>query len=267
MSITNPPKVVFFDVFGTVVEWRACVTTALSQAAHHALSDPRKDLPATTRARASAMTPADWKKFAEAWRASYGRFTRSWDPQAQGGFISVDQHHYKSLGELLEERDLGDLFTEEERWDLASCWHRLEPQADSARGLALLSSKFRTCTLSNGNVALLEDLVRHGSLPFTDVLSAEHFGAYKPSSKVYLGAAERFGMRPAECAMVAAHLFDLQAAKGLGFQTVYVERGQEEEFSAEDMARAKDPENGYIDMWVGLGEDGFIEVARRFDIP
>lgn len=74
-------------------------------------------------------------------------------------------------------------------------------------------------------------------------------------------------MRPAECAVVAAHLFDLQAAKGLGFQTVYVERGQEEEFSAEDMARAKDPENGYIDMWVGLGEDGFIEVARRFDIP
>lgn len=263
MSITNPPKALFFDVFGTVVEWRSCITTALSQAAHHALSDPRKDLPATTRARASAMTPADWQTIAETWRASYAKFTSTWNPQSRGVFISVDQHHYTALQGILEERDLGDLFTDEERWGLALCWHRLEPRADSVRGLELLNTRFRTCTLSNGNVALLQDLVRNGGLPFKDVLSAENFRAYKPSPKVYLGAAERFGLQPGECAMVAAHLSDLKAAKGQGFQTVYVERDQEEAFSAEEVANVR--EEGYVDIWVGLGE-GFIEAARRFGI-
>lgn len=265
MSIPNSPKALFFDAFGTVVEWRACVTKALSQATHHALSDPHKnDLPADTRAAAAAMTPADWQTIAEAWRASYSRFTKSWDPASQGGFVSVDQHHYAALREILEERGLGGLFTDEERWELALSWHRLEPRADSVRGLELLNTRFRTCTLSNGNVALLQDLVRHGSLPFTNVLSAEHFGAYKPSPAVYLGAAEKFGLQPGECVMVAAHLADLRAAKGQGFQTVYVEREREEAFSAEEVVRAR--EEGFVDIWVELGSEGFVEVARRFGI-
>lgn len=263
MLITNPPKALFFDVFGTVVEWRSCITTALSQAAHHALSNPRKDLPATTRARASAMTSADWQSIAETWRASYAKFTSTWDPQSRGRFISVDQHHYTALQEILQEQDLGDLFTDEERWGLALCWHRLEPRADSVRGLELLNTRFQTCTLSNGNVALLRDLMRNGGLPFKEILSAEHFGAYKPSPKVYLGAAEKFGLHPDECAMVAAHLSDLKAAKRQGFQTVYVERDQEEAFSAEEVAKVR--EEGFVDIWVDLG-GGFIEAARRFGI-
>ena len=75
---------------------------------------------------------------------------------------------------------------------------------------------------------MLSDLKAHGNLNFTYLLSAEMFGSYKPSPKVYLGAAEKLSLQPSECAMVAAHLDDLKAAKSHGLQTIYVERLGEE---------------------------------------
>ena len=261
MSLSTPPKALFFDVFGTVVEWRSCVTKALNEAAQRALSDPHKHLPAAVHAQASAMTVTDWQALTDEWRASYSRFTKTFDPSSHG-FIPVDQHHYTALHRLLEERGIASLFTDEERWGLALSWHRLDPWPDSVRGLELLNRRFRTCTLSNGNIALLEDLARHGPLPFNDIVSAEHFGVYKPSPTVYLGAAGRLGLEPGECALVAAHLSDLKAAKGQGFQTVYVERWQEETLDVEALARAKG--EGYVDMWIDLSSEGLVEIARRF---
>ena len=63
---------------------------------------------------------------------------------------------------------------------------------------------------------------------------------------------------------MAAHLADLKAARGCGYQTVYVERGGEEGWGAGEVEEAR--REGWVDMWVGAGEDGFREVARRFGI-
>ncbi|KAE8308197.1 HAD-like domain-containing protein [Aspergillus transmontanensis] len=234
MPINILPKVLFFDVFGTVVEWCPSVTRELKDAAERALHDPRKPIPPDERARVSQMTFTDWLSIAEDWRQSYGQFTAKFDPSQ--GFVSVDQHHFTALSKLLQERKIENLFTDRERWDLSLCWHRLSPWPDSVRGLELLSRRFRTCTLSNGNVSLLEDLRRYGSLPFTDIASAENFGAYKPSPQVYRGAAARFDVDPSHCALVAAHLSDLKAAKAQDFQTIYVARSKEE---TENIAQAK----------------------------
>ncbi len=65
-------------------------------------------------------------------------------------------------------------------------------------------------TLSNTYNGLLESLVK--SIPFTQVYSADMFGSFKPNSKVYLGAAGKMGVKPEECALVAAHLGDLKGA-------------------------------------------------------
>ncbi|KAL4889073.1 haloacid dehalogenase, type II [Aspergillus ambiguus] len=263
MSLTNRPQVLLFDVFGTVVEWRPSVTSALRDAAHAAITDPSKHLPAATLATVTSMTDADWLSIAEDWRKSYSHFTSTFD--ARGGqqpFISVDQHHYDAIDAILRRRGHGldGLFTPAERWSLAQCWHRLTPWPDSAPGLRCLNDAgFRTCTLSNGNIALLEDLRRYGALPFTDIASAEHFGAYKPSPRAYLGAAEMCGHPPGQCAMVAAHLHDLKAAKACGLQTIYVARPGEETYDVE-AARTE----GFVDMWVGKDEEGLVEVARRF---
>jgi 2-haloacid dehalogenase len=115
------------------------------------------------------------------------------------------------------------------------------------RGLARLNHRFETCTLTNANVSLLEDVCRHGSLPFRHLASAEEVGAYKPSLRVYHGAASKLGLEPSECPLVAADLGDLWAAQACGFQTIYVERGpQEESFTVDETAQAK--AEGWVDM-------------------
>lgn len=91
---------------------------------------------------------------------------------------------------------------------------------------------------------------------------------YKPSPRVYEGAAQALGLQTSECALVAAHLGDLHNARKRGYQTIYVERGSEERWSSEEVEKAR--KEGWVDMWVGAGdggdEGGFLEVARRFGI-
>lgn len=150
---------------------------------------------------------------------------------------------------------------------MSRIWHFLHAWPDSANGLQELNQAgFITSTLSNGNVSLLQDLAAHAQLPFKHILSAELFGAYKPSPTVYNGAAAHLGLQARECAMVAAHLGDLKAAKECGFQTIYIEREGEESWSLEDSRAAK--REGWVDMWVGLEErfvgGGIAEIERKF---
>jgi hypothetical protein len=70
-------------------------------------------------------------------------------------------------------------------------------------------------------------------------------------------------VRTDECALLAAHLGDLEAARGCGYRTVYIERENEEGWSEEKVETAK--QERWVDMWVKLGEGGFEEVARRFE--
>ena len=109
-------------------------------------------------------------------------------------------------------------------------------------------------------------MAKHANLPWTHIFSSEHFDAYKPSPKVYNGAVEKLGLQAGECAMVAAHLGDLKAARECGMKTIYVEREAEEDLSKEEVAQAK--AEGWVDIWVGIedgkeGEKGFLEVVKR----
>jgi 2-haloacid dehalogenase len=115
----------------------------------------------------------------------------------------------------------------------------------------------QTATLTNGNLTLISNMVNHSGMPFQHILSAEMFDSYKPNPRVYLGAAAKLGFEPEECAMVAAHLEDLLAARECGFKTVYVER-KDEERSGHLRER-----EGLVDVWVSVGEEGFVEAARK----
>jgi 2-haloacid dehalogenase len=114
--------------------------------------------------------------------------------------------------------------------------------------------------------SLLSDLRTFTAIPFTHILSSEMFGTYKPSPEVYLGAVKALGVAPAECVMVAAHLADLKAAKENGLQTIYVERAGEEDWSDEEIQKARSA--GWVDLWVDLreGNRGFITVAEKLGI-
>ncbi|CAK1366817.1 hypothetical protein CB0940_10185 [Cercospora beticola] len=274
MSFDPQPKALFFDVFGTCVDWRSTVTDALESACSQALNRPTSSIATRIRLKTDGLTKQDWGSIAQEWRNSYLKFTRSIARDPTIPYKTVDQHHLDSLREILIAHELilpregdvpaelvhdGSLFDEQDLVNLSLIWHRLAPWPDTVQGLHDLNKKFSTITLSNGNVSLLEDMVKHGSMPFTHIYSAEMFQSYKPSPKVYLGAAEKMGLQPAECMMVAAHLDDLKYAKQNGFRTLYVERSQEE----------RHPElldEGIPDVWVKLDEEGFVEAARKLGI-
>jgi 2-haloacid dehalogenase len=257
------PKALLTDVFGTVVDWRGTVKTHLQQSCTDTLMSGRAvTLSSKTRQIASTF---DWPAFAQSWRVAYFHFCHSYTPVPAGspGFKSIDKHFRDSLESLLEEKGLGELWSSEEMDDISMIWHNLAPWPDSAPGLKKLNDLgFVTATLSNGNTQLLTDLANFGKLPYARILGAEDFGAYKPHEKVYRGAAEKLGVKTEECALLAAHLGDLEAAKGCGYRTVYIERENEEGWSTEKAEAAK--RDGWVDMWVSVREDGFVEVARRF---
>jgi 2-haloacid dehalogenase len=77
---------------------------------------------------------------------------------------------------------------------------------------------------------------------------------------------EKVGAKPNECAMVAAHLPDLEAAKNNGLQTIYVQRRDEEDWSNYEIERAR--REGWVDLWVSLeeGSNGFVTVAEKLGI-
>ena len=197
------PKILAFDVFGTVVDWHSGIAREVQ-----------------------ALRPAvDGNVFALAWRAGYQPAMRR-VMSGELGWTLIDDLHRLILDGLLAQFKLEDL-SEAELRHLNKAWHRLDPWPDVVRGLTRLKSRYTICTLSNGNIGLLADVAKRGGLPWDCILSAEVFRAYKPDPAAYLGVARVFDVAPSEVMLVAAHQDDLAAARACGLQTAYIERPAE----------------------------------------
>ena len=199
----SPPKVLAFDVFGTVVDWHGGIAREVR-----------------------ALRPAvDGDAFALAWRAGYQPAMRR-VMSGELGWTLIDDLHRLILDAILAQFGLADL-GEEEKKHLNKAWHRLDPWPDVLAGLARLKSRHVICTLSNGNIGLLADMAKRAALPWDCILSAEVFRAYKPDPATYLGVAKVFDVAPADVMLVAAHQDDLAAARACGLQSAYIERPAE----------------------------------------
>jgi 2-haloacid dehalogenase len=162
---------------------------------------------------------------ADAWRAGY-RPAMDRVRRGELPWTNIDGLHRIILDELLARFRIDGL-TEAEKVHFNRAWHRLAPWQDSVAGLKRLKKRYVIATLSNGNVALLTNMAKHGGLPWDCVLSAELFGHYKPDPETYLGAARLLGLDPGEVMMVAAHKEDLDAAARAGLRTAFVQRPKE----------------------------------------
>lgn len=207
MSALPTVRVLLFDVFGTLVDWRTSIA---------------RDLAAFGAERGIAC---DWCAFVDAWRGAYvpsmERVRRGTIP-----WQNLDALHAASFDELAARFALPALSSHDRAW-IVRRWHELTPWDDVPGAMERLHASFVTGSLSNGNVALLVDLARFARLRFDTILSAELFGHYKPDREVYLGAAGLLGCRPHDVMLVAAHNGDLAAAHSLGMRTAFVARPTE----------------------------------------
>jgi 2-haloacid dehalogenase len=200
-------KALFFDVFGTLVDWRTSIA---------------REAKAMLEPQGYAL---DWLAFADAWR---GEYQGAMDEVRSGRipFCKLDVLHRRNL-ELILPRFAVENLSEADRQNLNLAWHRLDAWPDVPRGLARLKSRYLLAPVSNGNISLMVDLARRNDFPWDAILGAEIAGDYKPKPRVYLAAAEAFDLPPGECMMVAAHTSDLMAAAKLGLRTGHVARPNE----------------------------------------
>lgn len=198
----NLPKVLAFDVFGTVVDWHGSIS----------------------REAEAVISGVDGHALASAWRAGY-KPAMDEVRSGQRGWTRIDDLHRIILDRILA--DFGIAMDEAARQHLNRAWHRLAPWPDTVGGMTRLKSRFMLTTLSNGNLGLLANMAKHAGLPWDLILSAEVFRHYKPDPETYLGVAEIFELQPAEVMLVAAHEDDLDAAQACGLQTAFIERPHE----------------------------------------
>jgi 2-haloacid dehalogenase len=195
-------RVLLFDVFGTVVDWRSSlIDIAESAAIRNGLQ-------------------ADWPGVVDDWRRAY---QPALDRARQdAAWRDLDSLQRETLSDVLSRH--GVVLPADERQTLIKGWRQLRPWADSREGLDRLRRKHVTATLSNGHLALLADLLKFGDLRVDALLSAQLAASYKPDPAVYLAALRLLDCPPQDAGMVAAHAADLRAAAGLGLRPVFVRR-------------------------------------------
>jgi 2-haloacid dehalogenase len=199
-----PVEALFFDVFGTLVDWRGSIS---------------REAPGLIGREIDGLA------FADAWRAEY-QIGMEGVRDGSRGYVRLDVLHRENLDRILPRFGLQDL-DEEVLARLNLLWHRLDAWPDVQFGLSRLRRRFRLAPASNGNIGLMVDLARHNDFVWDAILGADVARDYKPKPAVYVAAAEAMGLPPERCMMVAAHSYDLKAAAACGLRTAHVARPDE----------------------------------------
>jgi len=206
-------RALFFDVFGTLVDWRRGV----AREAESVLKPLKVSL--------------DWLAFADAWRDQYQPAMQ----EVRSGripYTKLDALHRRTLQTVLASFGVETL-REAHLARLTLAWHRLDAWQDVPAGLAALRQRFLIAPVSNGNTAIMCDLARRNDFRWDAILGADVARNFKPQPVVYLAAADAFDLQPRECMMCASHSSDLEAAAANGLRTAFIARPEERPNSSE----------------------------------
>ena len=200
-------KALVFDTFGTVVDWRSSLITELSKFGRE------------------KGVVADWTVLVDEWRAAY---YPSMDRVRKGElpWTTLDVLHRQSLELLVTKLGIFGL-TAEDLDELTDAWRRLRPWPDVLESMQRLSTRYLLGPLSNANIALMVRLRKFAALPWDFIFGADLWQHYKPEPEAYQGAYRLLGLRPNEVMLVAAHNYDLRAARSQGLCTAFISRPNE----------------------------------------
>ena len=233
--MNKAPKVLAFDVFGTVVDWHGSIAAEVTRLG----------------------LQVDPDAFATAWRQGY-KPAMARVRSGELPWTKIDDLHRMILDDVLKTFKITSL-TEAQVQDLNLVWHRLTPWSETVEGLHKLKSQFTIVTLSNGNLGLLANMAKNAGLPWDLILSAEVFRHYKPDPETYLGVAETFNVFPEEVMLVAAHKDDLVAAHACGLQTAFIERPLE-------FGKNHQRDDLHVEQFTNYHAKDFLDLARQLGI-
>lgn len=171
----------------------------------------------------------------------------------------IDVTHRRVLDRLLDERVRGGEWDEASRQSLVDAWHHQLAWPDAIPALAQLREKYFVVVLANGTTRLQLDIAKSSGLPFHMLFSSQLLGLTKPDLAIYHKAADLMGVKTEECIMVAAHAYDLRAAKEAGMKTIYVRRMTED--VGEDFDKIEEDVDLFLDGRDGSAECGIAALA------
>lgn len=239
---------------GTCLDWHSSITPVLKQALHETAQISSAQLP----------TEKESSDLALAWREGFfaeihARFTAGL-PQED-----IDVTHRRVLQQLLAApkwRVYGSM-SDEQLEKCVEAWHTQQAWPDVATALPKLRRHFDCVVLANGTARLQVDIAKSADLSFDLLLSSEVLGLTKPDPAIYHRAMELLKRQPSECVMVAAHAYDLRAAKGVGMRTCYLRRWTED--LGEDFGVVERESDWFVDCrQATAGEGGLGGIGEMF---
>jgi 2-haloalkanoic acid dehalogenase type II len=239
---------------GTCLDWHSSITPALSDALFETAYISSTQSP----------TDAEVSNLALAWREG---FFKEIHARFQAGLPQedIDDTHRRVLKELLDDRRWKQYGAMSDEW-LETCvqaWHDQEAWPDVHVALPKLRREFDVVVLANGTTRLQVDITKSAGLSFDMLLSSELLGLTKPDPAIYRRAMELLRTEPSECLMVAAHAYDLRAAKRVGMRTCYLRRWTED--LEENFGGVEEENDWFVDCREATAERGGLgRVAELF---
>jgi 2-haloacid dehalogenase len=194
-------KGLFFDVGGTVFDWKSTVKERIQE-----LADRHGEV-------------VDSEAFAVDWRQEMFKV----HTEVRLGnlpWINSDGMHLRALENMAVMYPLLNKI-DRERF-IKATWHNLKAFDGAAQSINRLREKYMVVVLTILSFESIVSSAKAAGVQWDGILSCEFLGYYKPSLQAYRKAVSLLGLQPSEAMMVAAHPGDLAAAQAACLHTAYV---------------------------------------------
>ena len=192
-------RVLVFDTFGTVVDWRGSVIAE------------------GERLGQAKGLKIDWAEFADAWRGGYGPAMNR-VRKGEVPWTKLDVLHRRIARPAARTSTRSTTCPRTRKGTSTACGIDSSRGRTRLQGLTRLKKRFVIAPLSNGNLSLLTNMAKHAGLPWDCMLSTELVRRYKPDPETYLMAGGVLRRRARRGHDGRRARSDLEAAKKLGLQ-------------------------------------------------
>lgn len=196
------PKIITFDCYGTLVQWREVLLAELARIfAAHGRSD----------AAADAVRALDtFSRLSSALCAAKPH--RLYKTVLRDGFRAA-------LGEHGVDASAAEIEA------LAEAPKRMDPHPEVPGVLRRLKERYKLAIFTNSDEDLIPHAVRRLGVPIDYVITAERARAYKPSRRIFEYAHRTMGVSRDETVHVAVSMvLDMQACHELGIRGIWINR-------------------------------------------